>query len=168
MNLTALQKIPYGMFVVSTAFNGKMNGQIANTVLQISAEPPTIAVSINKQNLTHELITASGVFSVSILSEKTPLAFIGAFGFKAGRTNDKFKDINFETGETGTPIVLDYAVGYLEAKVITAVDVITHTLFIGTLVAAEVREDAPPMTYDYYHRIKGGLTQKNAPTYIKK
>ena len=73
MNLKALHKISYGMYVVTSKMNGKLNGQIANTVFQITSEPPTIAVSINKQNLTHEFIKTSKVFGVSILSKETPL-----------------------------------------------------------------------------------------------
>ncbi|MGA2090910.1 MAG: flavin reductase family protein, partial [Endomicrobiales bacterium] len=134
MNPMTLRKITYGMFIVSSSHDGKMNGQIANTVFQISAQPPTIAISISKQNLTHEIISASGIYTVSILSEEAPLAFIGNFGFKSGRTIDKFKNTVYQTGITGAPIVLDYTVGYLEAKVLSTVDVITHTVFIGSII----------------------------------
>ncbi len=168
MNTKTLHKISYGLYVVSSKKDGKFNGQIANTVFQITSEPPTIAVSINKTNLTHEYITASQVFTVSILSQDAPMQFIGTFGFKSGRDIDKFKDVKYKAGVTGVPIVLDYSVGYLEAEVISSVDVGTHTIFTGKVVACDIFDDkAIQMTYDYYHKIKGGKAPKTAPTYIK-
>lgn len=167
MDLLTLRKIHYGMYIVASAHAHARNGQIANTVFQISAEPPTIAISINKANYTHEIISAAAVFTVSMLGESATMPFIGTFGFKSGRTIDKFKDVTSRVGVTGAPIVIDHAVGYVEAKVIRTVDVITHTLFIGEIVAAEQLAAGTPMTYAYYHEVKGGLTQKNAPTYIK-
>ena len=85
MDLKALYKLGYGLYVVSSIKGSRRNGQIANTVFQITSEPPTIAVSINKNNLTHQFITESKVLSVSVLSQDTPLSFIGRFGFKSGR-----------------------------------------------------------------------------------
>jgi ferric-chelate reductase [NAD(P)H] len=100
------------MYIIGAHKNGKLNGQIANTVFQVSGEPPTVAVSIHKQNLTHEFIAASRAFSVSILSEQAPMKFIGQFGFKSGRDTNKFQGVNYRIGETGAPIVLDHALSY--------------------------------------------------------
>jgi rubredoxin len=108
-------------------------------------------VSINKQNLTHEFITESNVFAASILSQDTPLSFIGHFGFKSGKEVDKLKDVNYKLGETKSPIVLDHTLAYLEAKVINQVDVGTHTIFIGELVGADVLKEGEPMTYGYIY-----------------
>ncbi len=80
MDLSALQKISYGMFVISSKKNDKFNGQIANTVFQVSAQPPMIAISINKENLTLEYISESKVFAAAVLSEETPMKYIGLFG----------------------------------------------------------------------------------------
>ena len=167
MNNKALHKISYGIYIVSSKKDAQFNGQIANTVFQITSEPPTIAVSINKGNLTHEYITASKVFTVTILSQEAAMQFIGTFGFKSGRNIDKFKDIKYKVGVTGGPIVLDNSIGYLEAEVINSVDVGTHTIFVGKVVDAEIINDKEPMTYDYYHKAKGGKAPKSAPTYIK-
>lgn len=166
MNTKAFHKIGYGLYVVSSKRNGKLNGQIANTVFQVTSEPPTIAVSINKKNLTHEFIESSKVVAISILSQKTPLEFIGLFGFKSGRDIDKFANVQYKTGVTGAPIVLENAVGYLEGEVIRTLDVGTHTTFIAKLVDAEVLKDEEPMTYAYYHEVKKGRSPKTAPTYI--
>jgi len=167
MNLKALHKIGYGLYVVCSKKESELNGQIANTVFQVTSEPPTVAVSINKQNLTHEFITASKVFTASILSQDTPLSFIGHFGFKSGRDVDKFGGINYKIGETQAPIVVDNAVAYLEARVTKEVDVGTHTIFIGEVVGADVIREDVCMTYDYYHQIKRGVTPKTSPSYVE-
>jgi flavin reductase (DIM6/NTAB) family NADH-FMN oxidoreductase RutF/rubredoxin len=167
MNPKALHNCSYGLYVISSRKGDRLNGQIANTVFQVTADPPTIAVSISKQNLTHEFITGSKVFTASILSRDTPLSFIGHFGFKSGKEVDKLKDVNYKLGETGAPIVLDHTLAYLEAKVINQVDVGTHTIFIGELVGADVFREGEPMTYAYYHQVKRGTTPKTAPSYIE-
>jgi flavin reductase (DIM6/NTAB) family NADH-FMN oxidoreductase RutF/rubredoxin len=167
MNTKALYNLSYGLYVVASEKQGKLNAQIANTVIQVTSEPPAIAVCINKQNLTHEFITESKVFTASILSQDTPLSFIGHFGFKSGREVDKLKDVNYKLGEAKAPIVLDHSLAYLEAKVINQVDVGTHTIFIGELVGADVLGEGVPMTYAYYHQVKRGTTPKTAPSYIE-
>ncbi len=168
MNLEALHKLGYGMYVVGSHEGKKLNGQIANTVFQITSEPPTVAVSINKSNLTHEYIIASRVFSAAVLCQATPLSYIGSFGFRSGRDVDKLKGVNYKIGQTGSPIFLDHATAYLEAEVIQDVDVGTHTIFIGKIVAAEVLTEDPCMTYEYYHQVKRGTTPRTAPSYIAK
>ena len=167
MNLKALYKLGYGLYVVCSRKGDKFNGQIANTVFQITSEPPTVAVSINKSNLTHEFIKESKVFVASVLSQDTPLSFIGHFGFKSGRDIDKLEGINYKIGETQAPVVTDNTLAYLEAKVINQVDVGSHTIFIGELVGAEVIKEGEPMTYAYYHQVKRGTTPKTAPVYIE-
>jgi len=167
MNNRAFHKVSYGVYVVSSVKDGKLNGQIANTVFQITSDPPTIAISINRQNLTHEFIEKSKVFSVSILSVDTPMTLIGNFGFKSGRDVEKFSDVKYEIGTTGAPILKKYTVAFVEARVKNSLDVGTHTLFIGEVVDTGVLNDAEPMTYAYYHTIKGGKSPKTAPTYIK-
>ena len=167
MNLKVLRNCTYGLYVIGSQKGDRLNGQIANTVFQVTSEPPTIAVSINKQNLTHEFITESKVFTASILSQDTPLSFIGHFGFKSGREADKLKDVKYKLGETKAPIVLDHSVAYIEARVIHQVDVGTHTIFIGEVVGADVIGEGEPMTYAYYHQVKRGTTPKTAPSYIK-
>lgn len=167
MNSKTLYKISYGLYVVSSKKDGKFNGQIANTVFQITAEPPVIAVSINKKNLTYEFIQKSKVFTVSILSKETPMRFIGHFGFKSGRELDKFKDLNYKVGMSGAPFILENTIGYIEAELIGNNDVGTHTIFIGKVIDAQIIKDDEPMTYAYYHEVKRGTSPSSAPTYIK-
>ena len=167
MDLKALYKLGYGLYVVSSIKGSRRNGQVANTVFQITSEPPTIAVSINKNNLTHQFITESKVLAVSVLSQDTPLSFIGRFGFKSGRDINKLEGINYKIGETGAPVVIDNTLAYLEVKVNKEVDVGTHTIFIGELVGAEVIKEGEPMTYAYYHQVKRGTIPKTAPSYVE-
>jgi flavin reductase (DIM6/NTAB) family NADH-FMN oxidoreductase RutF/rubredoxin len=166
MDVKALYKISYGLYVVTSRKGEKLNGQIANTVFQITSEPPTVAVSINKHNLTWEFIKESRVFAVSVLCQDTPLDFIGRFGFKSGRDINKLEGINYKIGQTKAPIVTDNAVAYLEVEVSNEMDMGTHTVFAGRVVDAEVLTDEVCMTYDYYHQIKRGTTPKTAPSYI--
>jgi len=167
MNLKALHKLSYGLYVIASKKGGRLNGQIANTVFQIASEPPTIAVSINKNNLTWEFIRESRVFAISVLCQDTPLSFIGHFGFKSGRDMDKLDGINYKVGKTKVPVVIDNTASYLEVKVTGEMDVGTHTLFVGELVDADVISEKPCMTYDYYHQVKRGVTPKTAPSYVE-
>ncbi|NHM28590.1 High molecular weight rubredoxin [Desulfofundulus sp. TPOSR] len=164
----ALHKISYGLYVITSKKGDRFNGQIANTVFQISNEPPTIAVSINKQNLTHEFVKESKVFAVSVLAQETPLSLIGRFGFKSGREVDKFDGLKYELSQNGLPYPAEHVLAYLEAKVIQEVDAGTHTIFIGELTDAKVLKEGTPMTYAYYHQVKRGSVPKTAPTFIQK
>ncbi len=168
MDLKALYNISYGIYIVSSKKEGRINGQIANTVFQTTSEPATIAVSINKKNLTHEFITESRVFAVSVLEQETDMKFIGRFGFKSGRDEDKFKGVNYKIGVTCSPIIMENTLAYMEAEVVMEMDAGTHTLFVGKVVEAENIKKAKPLTYDYYHQVKRGVSPKNAPTYIAK
>ena len=167
MNTKVLHKISYGMFIVSSKDGDKINGQIANTCFQVSSEPSLIAIALNKNNLTHSYVEKSGVFSVSILTEEATFKFIGIFGFRSGKDFNKFEGINYKIGETGSPIILDYTLGYIEAKVVNKLDVGTHTIFIGEVIAGDIFNDKKPMTYDYYHNVVKGKSPSTAPTYIK-
>ena len=167
MNLKALHKLGYGLYVVGSRNGDKLNGQIANTVFQITSEPPTIALSINKNNLTHDFIKESKVFTASILCQDTPLSFIGHFGFKSGRDIDKLEGINYKIGNTQAPVVVDNAVAYLEAKVTQEIDVGTHSVFIGEVVNTDVISAEECMTYAHYHLVKHETIPETAPSYIK-
>lgn len=167
LDTKGLYKIGYGMYIVASGKDEKVNGQIANTVVQISSTPPTIAISINKKNYTHEIIKETGVFAVSVLSKDTPLSVIGNFGFKSGREFNKFQGTNWQKGIVCPKIVTDNCVAYIEAKVIKEMDVYTHTIFIGEVIDTKILSDQQPMTYDYYHLVKKGTTPPSAPTFVQ-
>ena len=168
MDPNVLHNIGYGMYIVSSNKGDLLNGQIANTFFQITNEPITLAVSINKKNLTHEYIEVSKRFSVSVLEQETPLSVIGKFGFKSGRTENKFKDTKFLKLDSGCPVVIENTLCYIEAKVINQFDCGTHTLFLGQMTDSRMLKTGKPMTYDYYHQVKRGTTPDTAPTFIRK
>ncbi len=174
MNPKTLHTLSYGLYVICSRNGdkpaspaGRFNGQIANVTFQITSQPQTIAISINKENLTHEFIRASKSFTVSVLEEATPMKFIGRFGFRSGRELNKLEGVNYQLGQTKTPIVTDHTLAYIEAKVTNELDVGSHTVFIGEVVNAEIIKKGRPMTYAYYHEVKRGVHPKNAPTYIQ-
>ena len=165
MDKKALHKISYGLYVLCSKNVDKFNGQIGNAIFQVTSEPPTVAISINKKNLTHEYIKKSKVFTVSVLNQESPMSFIGTFGFKSGRDIDKLDGCKYKLGKNKVPLIIDYTLACFEANVINSIDVGTHTIFIGRVEDAEILTDDPPMTYEYYHKVKGGFSPKTAPTY---
>lgn len=165
MNRKALHLISYGLYVVTSADGEALNGQIVNTVMQVASIPPMVAVAINKENLTCEYIRKSSIFAASVLGTDTPMEMIGRFGFRSGRDIDKFEGVGYKTGTTGAPVVLDHALAYIEVEVAQEVDAGTHILFIGEVVDADVLKEGDPMTYEYYHQVKGGKTPDKATVY---
>jgi flavin reductase (DIM6/NTAB) family NADH-FMN oxidoreductase RutF/rubredoxin len=170
MDIQAFFKITYGLFIVSSKSNdGKFTAHISNTALQVTAEPPRFTVCSNKDNLTTTYIDESKIFSISVIQEDVNLNFIGHFGFKSGKTFDKFEKINYKIGLTGAPIVTENCVAYIECKVINQIDVGSHILFVGEVVDSQVlKEDTASLTYTYYRNVIKGVSPKNAPTYIDK
>lgn len=166
MDRTALLSITYGLYLVTSRLGDRLNGQISNTVVQISSEPVTVALSVNRQNLTHEFLRESKILAAMILSKETPLDFVGHFGFKSGRDVDKLQSVPFRPGETGAPIVPEHAVGYLEAEILQSLDAATHTIYVARVVEAQMLAGGEPMTYAYYRMMKRGRTPKTAPTYL--
>ena len=167
MNLSALYSISYGLYVITSRDENRLNGQIANTVFQISNDPPTLAVSINKQNLTHTVIGNSRRFVVSVLSRETPLSVIGQFGFNSGRDKDKFAGLNYRTTPRGLPYLIEHVLAWIEVELTREMDAGTHTIFVGEVTGAEVIGPGEPMTYAYYHQVKKGHTPPSAPTHLE-
>lgn len=163
----ALFKIQYGMYLVSSKTDDKQNAQIATTVMQITNTPNKFVVGLSNTTLTHSLVKESGVFGVTVLEQNTPMTFIGRFGFKSGRDIDKLEGIDYETNQTGVPLILDHGLMVLEAKVIQTLDVGTHTLFVGELVSNRSVKEGAAMTYEYYHSVIRGKSPENAPTHVK-
>ena len=162
----AFRDLSYGLYIVTSLDGDRLNGQIVNTVIQVTSDPARVAVIINKQNLTHEFILKSGLFGVSVLDESAPMTFLGTFGFRSGRDVDKLSQVQFKIGGTGCPLVLEHALSVLEAKVIDQIDLGSHTIFIGDTVNAEVLKEGRPLTYRYYQEFLKGKAPATAPSYI--
>ena len=160
IDMKALFSLTYGMYIVSTDLEGKLNGQIANTVMQITSEPICVATC-----LTTEMIAKSGRFSVAVLELEVPMTFIGQFGFKSGRDIDKFANVKYSLAEAGTPLIEEWSVAAFDAKVTKTVEMPSHMLFIGEVQESVCFKEAPLLTYSDYHKIKKGKSPKTAPTF---
>lgn len=169
MNVEALFKLTYGLFIVSSGDRNEGNGFISNTVFQVSSDPPLFAACCNKNNYTSVFIKKYKAFSVSILQKDAPPLLFGTFGFRSGKDFDKMKGMNIIYGSTGVPVILNESVAYLECKLTDTFDVGTHLIFIGELLNAEIIDNSKePLTYSYYRQVKKGIAPENAPTYIDK
>ncbi len=163
MNKSALYNLSYGVYVVTSWAEGKPTGCTANSAMQITSSPATVAVSINHDNFTNECIKDTGVFAINILGENVDPLVIGTFGFKSGKDCNKFEGF--------APIVKNYlpvlpqAVSYITCKVIDSMETPTHTVFLGEVTDCDNLVSDTPMTYAYYHNVIKGKSPKNAPTY---
>ncbi len=148
----ALYRISYGLYIISTHFEGRDNGQCANTCFQITSDPARLAIGINKQNFTHELIQKSGKFGVSVLNQ-TGQDHARRFGYKSGRDTDKFKGLAVHRGESGV-LLLDDALVTMQATVLSQMDAGTHTLFLADVTSGEILQEGDPMTYAFFRASK--------------
>lgn len=164
MNKNAFRQLSYGVYVISTWDNGRGTGCTANSVMQITSEPATIAVSINHDNYTNQCIKQTGKFAISILGEHSEPSIIGTFGFKSGRDNNKFDEVKQEI-KSYLPVVAD-AAAYIVCDVVDQMETSTHTVFLGKVVDADILKEDEAMTYAYYHNVIKGKSPKAAPTYI--
>jgi flavin reductase (DIM6/NTAB) family NADH-FMN oxidoreductase RutF len=153
--IAAINQITYGLYVVSSKHDNRINAQIANSMFQITNTPRKVALGINKQNYTYELINASQVLTVNILRQDQ-LPYVRHFGLQSGRKVDKFARVRFEPGTLGCPILPD-ALAYLECRVSGSqcVDCGTHMLLVCDVVAGNVLNPGEPLTYDYYRKNRG-------------
>jgi ferric-chelate reductase [NAD(P)H] len=133
----------------------------------VTSQPPRVAVIINKNNLTHEFISKSKVFGVSVLDDSADLKFIGLFGFRTGRDIDKLSQVQFALGSSGCPLVTEHSISILDAKVIDTMDVGTHTVFVADVLGSEVLKEGTPLTYEFYRTNLRGKSSKNSPTYVE-
>lgn len=155
----------YGVYVVSAMDNERPTGCIANSIMQITSSPATIAISINHDNYTNGCIAADGKFAFSILAETSDPSLIGNFGFQSGRDVNKFDSVAYEVVE-GVPVVKD-SCGYVVCRVIKTMETETHTVFLGEVVDCDGCDNtSDAMTYAYYHKVVKGKSPKNAPTYL--
>ena len=164
MNKNAFRNLSYGVYIISTLDGERATGCVANSVMQITSSPATIAVSMNHDNYTNSCIKNSGKFAVSILTEESDPELIGRFGFQSGKEVNKFDGIEAITKEEIS--VIPDACGYIVCKVIDQMETETHTVFLGEVLDADVLKNEEPMTYAYYHKVVKGKSPKNAPTYI--
>ena len=149
---TALYKLSYGLYVVTTRLESKDNAMIANTAVQLTSDPLRISVTINKANYSHDIIMSTKQMNVCVLDTTAPYSVFEKYGMQSGRAVDKFNEpISYRRSDSGLVVLDKYINAYFSLSVIDSVDVGTHTIFICDVVEAESVSSAPSMTYEYYH-----------------
>ena len=151
MDNKVMQKLSYGLFVLTAKEGDKDNGCITNTAIQVTSEPNRISIAVNKGNYTHDMVMATKVFNISILSEAAKFDTFKHFGFQSGRDVDKAVGITYKRSANGV-IYLDSPEvnAYISGKVVETVDLGTHTLFIADVTDGEVLNSEASATYAYY------------------
>lgn len=150
MDNKALNKLSYGLFVLTARQDGKDNGCIINTAMQVTSDPKRITIAVNKANLTHDMVLATGEFNVSVLSQDAVFWVFQHYGFQSGRNVDKFANIPEARTANGIRYVEGCTNAIISGKVIQTVDCGTHTLFVADVTDAKVLDNAPSVTYQYY------------------
>ena len=138
MNLKAMFKLSYGLYVLTAKENEKDNGCIINTVTQVTSDPNRITIAVNKSNYTHDMIMRTKKFNISVLTEQSKFATYKHWGFQSGATVDKCENITFQRSETGMIYLEEECNAYLCAEVISTTDLGSHSLFLANVVDAEL------------------------------
>ncbi len=149
-DLTALFNIGYGLYVITSNDGKKDNGLIVNTVTQVTNTPNRIAVTINKQNYSHHVIKQSGIMNVNCLSVDAPFKVFENFGFKSGRSVNKFENYTPLRSDNGLAFLPQYINSFMSLKVEQYIDLDTHGMFICSITEARVISNAETMTYNFY------------------
>ena len=150
-DMTALFKLGYGLYVVTSNDGKKDNGLIVNTVSQVADNPTRIAVTINKANYSHHVIKQTGIMNVNCLTVDAPFKVFETFGFQSGRNVDKFADCTPLRADNGLVFLPRYINAFMSLKVEQYVDLDSHGMFICSITEARTISDRETMTYSYYH-----------------
>ena len=148
----ALFNIGYGLYVVTTNDGTKDNGLIVNTVMQITNTPNRIAVAINKQNYSYQVVKDTQIMNINCLTEEAPFSIFQTYGFQSGRDVNKFEDSELPRSENGLLYVTRFVNSFMSLKVENYFDLDTHGLFICTIEESKVLSAVPTMTYTYYQQ----------------
>lgn len=151
MDNQALFKLSYGLFVLTARDGEKDNGCIINTAIQAASTPNQLSICVNKANYTHDMIVKTGIFTVSILTQKASFDIFKRFGFASGRDVDKFADYaECKRGENSVYYITKATNAYISVKVSKTEDLGSHTMFVGEITDMEVLSEEPSVTYAYY------------------
>lgn len=168
--MSAMFKFSYGLFVLTAREEGKDNGCIINTAIQVTADPKQVSICVNKSNHTCGMIQRTGVFGLSFLSQDVEFETFRHFGFQSGRDTDKFADFSdAKRSEAGLMYLTKGANAHISVKVNNTVDLGTHLMFIGDVIEEAVLSDVPSVTYQYYFdHIKPKPEQPKTKGYVCK
>ena len=162
----AFHSLSYGLYIITTEADGFAAGCVCNTFQQVTSDPMQVSVALNKQNATTEAIRSAGRFAVSVLAQDATMELIGAFGFHSSKDTDKFAGCAVGRDAAGIPYVAEQSVARFSAHVVNELDLGTHILFIAEVDEAAALDAGEPMTYAYYHLVKGGKTPPKASSYL--
>ncbi len=168
MNKEVMNKISYGLYVLTAKEGDKHNGCIINTLQQVTVSPNRVSVTVNKENYTHDMIMRTGEFNASVISEKADFGMFKHFGFQSGRDVNKFADYPMGIADNGLAYVLNGVNGYVSGKVVSSVDLGTHTMFVADVVGGEILNEDPSATYAYYHKNIKAAPVKEAAGWVCK
>ena len=150
MDNKAMFNLSYGLFILTAKDGEKDNGCIVNTVGQVTSQPNRISLTVNKANYTHDMILKTKEFNVSVLAENSKFETYRHWGFQSGRNTDKLESISFKRSANGLVYIADETNAFLSAKVVSTLDLGTHTLFIADVTDGEVWSQVPSATYSFY------------------
>ena len=151
INIKAMYKLSYGLFLLTAPDGEKSNGCIINTCIQVTETPKQISVCVNKTNYTAELISKTKKLAVSVLTTSVPFSVFERFGFQSGRDADKFSGFTaYSLTQSGLPYLTENCNAFFEANVTQEIDCGTHIMFIAEVTQAEVLSDEASVTYEYY------------------
>lgn len=162
---SAFRNLSYGLYIVSSLKDGKPVGCVVNTFTQVTSDPPQVSIAINKDNFTTQGILETGMFEVAVVHKQAAMELIGTFGFHTSKDFDKFAPFETNTSSQGIPYVVEHVCSHFSVKVNQQLDLGTHIFFVGDVIEADVIGEIEPMTYAYYHEVKGGRTPKNASSF---
>lgn len=152
MENTIFDKMANGVYLLSTHDGGKLNGCIIDTCMQVTHDPKRVAVVVMKSNFTNEMIGKAGVFALSVFDRSVEKDTIARFGYQSGRNADKFAGIDYALDVNGCPYIKWQTCGMLSCKVAGAVDLGTHVMFIGDVVATDMFSNRDAELYSDYQR----------------
>lgn len=161
----AFRSLSSGLYLITAKAGDVRCGCVVNTLVQVASEPATLSVSLNKENATTAAILESGRFAATVLAEDTPMELIGTFGFHTSADTDKFAACASAVDGAEVPYVTEHGLARFSVRVTETIDVGSHYLFVGVVEEAEVLAAGDPLTYAYYHAVKGGKTPPKAATY---
>ena len=161
----AFYQLSYGMYIISTLDGERPVGCVVNTFAQLTSAPFRVSVALNKENATTKAVLKSGRYVATCLSTDASMDLIGTFGFRSSDEVDKFADFAPSFDQAGIPFVNQQCVARFSVRVIDHIDVGSHLLFVGEVEEAEAMP-GEPMTYAYYHAVKGGKTPPKASSYV--
>jgi len=167
MDISALFKLSYGVYIIGVKDGERDAGCVVTTVSQSTSKPVTVTVCVNKENYTNECIKKTNMFSVSVISERARENIIGTFGFTCGKEKDKFAGFSTAYTQDGIPYINEGVTAFFQCKVIESFENYTHTIFIGEVQEAQILSVEKPMTYEYYHNVIKGKAPKTASTYVE-